>query len=411
MSYNLNLLYRYRILLKEIVRKSRDITLFDFISFISFLLALPASLIFKRKHQDLWLICEDQNEARDNGYWFFKYVCENHPEQDIVYAINKTSVDYKKVVKLGKVIQYGSLKHWVYYLAANYNISSQKGGKPNAAVCYVLEVLTGLLKNKRIFLGHGITINDAKWLYYEKTKFSMFLCGSIKEKEYVEEIFGYPKGTVQYFGLPRMDNLHKLKVNKKQILIMPSWRAWLVNPSENDDGIVPDFVETEYYKKWQEFINNEELNELLKRNNLNAVFYPHRNCQKYIQYFSSSSNNIIIAEAEKYDIQQLLKESALMITDYSSVFMDFIYMKKPVIFYQFDKEEFFARQYQKGYFNYDDNRFTESFRDLKTTINCIKQNILNDFVINGNFRIAHNEYFKLFDCQNSKRLYLFLSEG
>ena len=37
-----------------------------------------------------------------------------------------------------------------------------------------------------------------------------------KEKEYVEEIFGYPKGTVQYFGLPRMDNLHKLKLQKTE---------------------------------------------------------------------------------------------------------------------------------------------------------------------------------------------------
>ena len=40
----------------------------------------------------MWLICEDYNEARDNGYWLFKYIREQQPQQDVVYAINKKSV-------------------------------------------------------------------------------------------------------------------------------------------------------------------------------------------------------------------------------------------------------------------------------------------------------------------------------
>lgn len=42
----------------------------------------------------------------------------------------------------------------------------------------------------------------------------------------------------------------------------------------------------------------------------------------------------------KYDVQQLLKESLLLITDYSSVFFDMMYMNKPVIFYQFDENQY-----------------------------------------------------------------------
>lgn len=404
------MLDRYRNLLKEIVRKSRDLKFKDFVAILHFLMALPFTILLKMRRNNLWLICEDENEARDNGYWFFKYVRENHPEQDVVYAINKKSVDFHKVSILGKVIQYGSLRHWIYYLVAKYNISSQKGGKPNAALCYILEVLTGLLNNKRIFLGHGITINDAKWLYYENTKFSMFLCGSIKEKEYVEKKFGYPKGVVQYLGLPRMDNLHNIKINKKQILIMPSWRAWLVNASENDDGIVPDFVKTEYYKKWQEFINCVELHKLLEDNDLQAIFYPHRNCQKYIDSFYCGSKNITIARSNEYDIQDLLKESALMITDYSSVFMDFIYMKKPVVFYQFDKEEFFIRQYQRGYFNYDKNCFAESFADKQSVIENLICYISHGFVLNDCFEKEHTNYFPLYDVNNNERLFNYLSE-
>ena len=46
-------------------------------------------------------------EARDNGYWFFKYLREKHPEQSCVYAIKKKSVDYQKVAKLGRTVEYG----------------------------------------------------------------------------------------------------------------------------------------------------------------------------------------------------------------------------------------------------------------------------------------------------------------
>ncbi|WP_257940879.1 DegT/DnrJ/EryC1/StrS family aminotransferase [Bacteroides muris (ex Fokt et al. 2023)] len=65
----------------------------------------------------------------------------------------------------------------------------------------------------------------------------------------------------------------------------------------------------------------------------------------------------MIASWEKYDIQELLKSSAIMITDYSSVFFDMIYMKKPIIFYQFDEEKYRKYQYGEGYFDYHHNAF------------------------------------------------------
>ena len=50
--------------------------------------------------------------------------------------------------------------------------------------------------------------------------------------------------------------------------------------------------------------------------------------QNNLQEFQTSSDNIILADWKNYDIQELLKESAFLITDYSSVFMDFAYMRK-----------------------------------------------------------------------------------
>ena len=141
----------------------------DLLHIFKFLLAIRFALICKCRHRDRWLICDYELEARDNPYWLFKYIREKHPEQEIVYAIDYDSPDYQRVAVLGPTVRYGSLKHWIYYLAASKNISSQKGGKPNAAICYVLEV-SGLLKNTRIFLQHGIIKDDLSYLYYKNTK-------------------------------------------------------------------------------------------------------------------------------------------------------------------------------------------------------------------------------------------------
>lgn len=34
-----------------------------------------------KKYNDIWLIAERGDEARDNGYAFYKYMKENHPEK------------------------------------------------------------------------------------------------------------------------------------------------------------------------------------------------------------------------------------------------------------------------------------------------------------------------------------------
>ena len=169
---------------------------------------LPWALIAKIFIRHFWLICEDKNEARDNGYWLYKWICENKPKQKVAYAINKKSPDYEKVKKLGKVIGYGTISHWFWYIVADKNISSQKGGKPNAAVCYLFEVVLKMRKNNRVFLQHGVIINELEWLFYENTYFSLFITSAVPEHNYIINYFHYPSDKVKMCGLARFDKLH-----------------------------------------------------------------------------------------------------------------------------------------------------------------------------------------------------------
>ncbi len=393
--------------MNKIMKNLKFIKLRDIFAIFKFMFAIIPSFILKIIKKNIWLICEDKNEARDNGYVFFKYMCErNERNIDVVYAINTRSPDYQKVKKIGKCIEYGRFVHWIYYLAAKYNISSQKGGKPNAPVCYLLEVY-GILKNKRIFLQHGITISDAKWLYYENTKMRLFVCGAKKEYEYVKKKFGYPDDNVKCLGFCRFDNLYNIKVDKKKILVMPSWREWLNRKTEAYYEFKYDgkFENSEYYKKWNSFLNNKKLKEFLEFNGLELVFYPHRNVQSNLRLFSSDSDNIKIASWKEYDIQELLMSSAIMITDYSSVAIDFLYMKKPVIYYTFDIEKFRKGQYAKGYFDYEENEMTYSSRIESEVIKKISEAYDNDFEISEKMKNQIYDFFGIFDNKNCERTY------
>lgn len=368
--------------------------------------ALVAMPFFRMRHRDLWIVCEDANEARDNGYWFFKHVREHHPAQEIIYAIRRTSPDFDKVSVLGRTVEFGSLRHWVAYLGSRKKISSQKAGNPNAAIFYALEVY-GLLRDTRIFLQHGITKDDALWLHYDVTRMSRFMCGAKPEHDFVTKEFGYPEGAVRYAGFCRFDELHNPQVNKRLVLIMPTWREWIADEDwrlEAYEGttIVP---ETNYFKRWNEFLSDERLLRIASEHGVRFVFYPHRNMQKYLQFFPKSTQEVQVVGAAEWDIQALLKEAALMITDYSSVFFDFVYMRKPVIFYQFDYDQFRAGQYAEGWFDYRQTAFGKSCTTQDEVFEQMEDIISSGYAVSDAYKDEHARCFPLFDDHNCERTY------
>ena len=122
-------------------------------------------------------------------------------------------------------------------------------------------------------------------------------------------------------GFPRLDGWHHIQVNPRQIVLMPTWRLYL---AQNPNTV---FEETAYFRAYRDLINSPELSNLLIEKDLKLVFYLHHNMRKYVDSFHTDCPNIeVVYRDDTYDIQELLKESALLITDYSSVHFDFAYM-------------------------------------------------------------------------------------
>ena len=94
-----------------------------------------------------------------------------------------------------------------------------------------------------------------------------------------------------------------------------------------------------------------------------------------------------------------------MITDYSSVYMDFAYMKKPIIYYQFDYNEYRNSHLQEGYFDYEKDGFGKIFTKtddlVKEIISLSKQN----FQVSKKYYNRMNKFFEINDTNNCERIY------
>ncbi len=391
--------------IKYFFHRVQDVKLSDIIQIIPMSVGWLISPVYKKRYKHVWLICEEKKEARDNGFCFFKRMNEIEPDQKCIYAIDKKSVDYNKVKSIGTIIQYGSIKHWIAYFCCEYNISSQKGGKPNAPLCAFIE-LNNWYNANNVFLQHGVIINNLRWLYADRSRIKYFFTSALPEYEYVSKNFGYGKGTVWLTGMPRFDGLHEYTVKENRILIMPSWRSWFNEKSSMQGELNSDFINSNYLMEWKKLLENKKFNNIIKRNNLEVLFYPHRNMQSHINVFRSEINtHVKIVSWEEYDIQDLLKTSQMMITDYSSVFFDMVYMKKPIIFYQFDIDDFRKAHYSEGYFDYSNNPFGHTFTEDVGVIDEFERIYYNGFKISEEYLKAHKLFFPYYDKDNSKRIY------
>lgn len=346
--------------------------------------------------RDLWLISERGKEARDNGFIFFAWLKKNHPEINSKYIISKDSPDLNRVAYWSNdIVYFNSFRHLTSIWKAKYLISTHICGYTTDLQLFSkIDGLINLFRGKkRVFLQHGIIKDRLPSLYYGKINIDLFICGSRLEYDFVKSSFGYPTGIVQYTGLCRYDNLYEFHT-KKQILVMPTFRMYVDRSC---------FELSDFFKAYKELLCSKELMLFLAEHNYTLVFYPHYEFQSLIQSFKELplTEQVIVADMS-FDIQSLLKESEVLITDYSSVFFDMMYMNKPIIFYQFDEEQYRARHYQQGYLDY--NNVGPVVRNVSQVVSSLID-ILTAGSLADIYQQYYNETFSIRDMNNCQRVY------
>ena len=363
------------------------------------ILLTPFAIVLRIFRKKTWIITERSDQARDNGFIFFKYMKEHHPEQPVYYVIEKNAPDYNKIRSYGNIIQFNSWKHFFYFCFSSIHISAHvRGCNPDNNP--MARRLKRILGYKDVFLPHGVSYGVSEFCLAKYSGVDLFICSGRLEYDNVLKNYGYRKNQVAYTGFPRLDEWHDLNVDKKKILLMPTWRLYL---AQNPNTV---FEETLYYEAYQKLINNQELANFLGENGLKLIFYVHHNMRKYVNSFMTNCPDIeIVYRDETYDIQDLLKSAGLLITDYSSVHFDFAYMQKPVIYYQFDRKEFWEKQYKKGDFDAEKDGFGPVAYDLDNVLKDLKDVYDLGFRQSELYHGRMRSFYQKYDKNNSDRVY------
>lgn len=357
----------------------------------------------------IWVIYEKYcTEAQDNGYYFFQYCMENLPEEEkkyIYYILDRNSAKWDKMQKYGRnVVPFMSARHILYLLSARIYVAPDAKfhgfvwkPKPNI-------ISREISKKQILFLQHGVTaLKRVDKLFGKNGSAPMtyFAVTSEFEQKIVTENFGYAKENVPILGFTRWDVLeNKARPDEKNILIMPTWRPWL---EEQTDEV---FQESEYCRRYRQLLENPELGAFLRENNVKIIFHIHPKMKEFLEAFHTENDQVKLIVQGSQPLNELIMKCSMLITDYSSVSWDVHYLGKPVLFYQFDYELY--QQANGSYIDMETDLFGDRCMNQEQLIGCIKEYVRTDFREKENYAQMRKEHFAYTDNNNSRRTLEFL---
>lgn len=169
---------------------------------------------------------------------------------------------------------------------------------------------------------------------------------------YLQTAFDLPEQRILKTGLPRCDKLfapdeepliNKIRTsynNCKILLYMPTFRtsAWTKK-------IFDPFKAFEF--------NEQKFNEMLEKKNIVFLYKPHFADMSLLTEKEKHNRFLTITNDDFNDIYSLCSKIDILMTDYSSIYFDFIVTKKPVILAPFDIEEY-KETAREHYFDYSE---------------------------------------------------------
>ena len=305
------------------------------------------------------------------------------------------------------LIKYGSLKYYKYYAKAKFWISNSRineaiikkkkqiyiqtwHGTPLKKLGYDIEIKDGNSMN---------SIHDIKKKYSNDSKRYSYMISpskfctekyisafNIKNSNIVKEI-GYPRNDflINYkkSDIDRIKKQLNLPKEKKIILYAPTWRD-----NQHQSGIGYTYNLN---------INFDKLSKIFKEDYI-ILFRTHYLVSSNFKFDNYKS--FIYDVSEYDDINELYIISNFLITDYSSVFFDYALLKRPILFYMYDLDEY-KNNIRNFYIDLCELP-GEIVTNEKDLIECI--NKIDNFVYDKKYKMFNKKFNYLDDGKSSERL-------
>ena len=304
-------------------------------------------IIFNCKIEDnIWIFSSTNNRKFNyNSKYMFEYILSNEPEIKPYYVINDDILRKQMQEKYGDeyFINTKNAKGILKVLSARVWLTS--AGLP----------LYGFGLGKRriiVNLWHGVPLKKIalmennygiiKKIYFKKifsNNYRYILTTSNKLTTIMKNSFGVNENKIKVWGQPRNDVLFKGQ-NKK--IIQSSYPD--INKYERIILYAPTYRE---YKDTMLFpfddYSKNQLNMFLQDKKAIIFIKTHidetANTSEYIDDRVRLLNEDMIE-----DIMVVLNTFDVLITDYSSIYIDYLLLERPMIFLPYDKDEYLTKR-------------------------------------------------------------------
>ncbi|MCC5803165.1 CDP-glycerol glycerophosphotransferase family protein [Rossellomorea vietnamensis] len=343
----------------------------------------------------------------DNPRAIYEYMKEHYPEYDLRWAIDK-KFEYNFEGKGLKYIKRFSLK-WLFTMPrAKYWVTNSRfplwipkpehttylqtwHGTPLKRLAADMQEVhmpgTTTEKYKRNFISEA-----GKWDYLISPNgysTEIFRRAFRFDKEMIES--GYPRNDVLYnqdnedtnqmlrgtFGIP---------ADKKVILYAPTWR----DDQFYAKGKYRFDLELDLQRMKEEF--GDEYVVLLRMHYLVAENLDISHYEGFVYDFSNHE-----------DIRDLYLIADLLITDYSSVFFDYANLRRPMIFFAYDIDQY-KDKLRGFYFDFENEAPGPLVKTTGEVIQAIKEFERTDFALDDSFESFYRKFCYLESGQSTKRV-------
>ncbi len=360
-----------------------------------------------RRSGKIWIYC-DRDNLTDNAYYQFIHDSEIKDGVKRYYVVNSLKNADKLFTpeQRKKLLIFRSFRHKVLFINASkiltsFNsatIISPHGDKP-------LRWYYDLIDMDIIYLQHGVLHANLPFMYTkEKSNVDKVVISSDFERKNFCENYHFKEKDLLYSGMPRFDTIDVTTPVKKKILFSPSWRKNLIGEYiDNKRALYVDkFLDSPFYKEISAFLNSKELADILEKHDLTLDFKNHPIFSDYDSYIKVVNPRINVTQ-EDINMQDYLA----MITDYSSVVFDFVYLNRPIIYFVPDYDQFRAGL-THGYSKLDlplEEGFGEITLNADELLNSLKKLIKNNFEADPIYKKRTDEFFGERDTKHRDRLY------
>ena len=294
----------------------------------------------------------------DNPRAIYEYLKKNHPNYILIWSFNKDYIDTVNNRELLHVKRF-SLK-WLFLMTrAKYWVSNSRLPlwipKPKKTIYLQTWHGTPLKKLgkdiKKVYMSGENTTQYKKDFILESSKWDYLVSPNKYSTKIFKRAFEFNQKIIET-GYPRNDflinnnntstiNVLKSKLNipqnKKIILYAPTWRDDDFHTKGKYSFKLPFDLDSLYKEFKDDYLIILRLHYLVAEN-----------------IDLSEYDNFILDYSYHEDIRDLYIISDILITDYSSVFFDYAILKRPMIFYVHDIENY--RDNLRGfYFDFENN--------------------------------------------------------